>query len=106
MHVENFYRDAPIPITPDLSASLMTLKSSRDLPDEPAGLLSQTDRPTLLIKHCIAYATVEHIDYESGVPDSFLPVDFTALPMALMTRSRSTSGKPGEFFLELICCVL
>lgn len=92
VHVENFYRDALVKITPELQAALMRV-DSRDLPDSVVGLLPQTERPTMLIKHCIAHSIVEHISSESDVQDSFLPVDFVALPQALATR-RTTASKP------------
>jgi hypothetical protein len=94
VHVENFYRDAQIPITHKLQEELMAVESSRELPEEIAGLLPMTERPTMLIKHCLTHSIVEHITFESDVPDSFLPTDFTALPRALITR-RTTANKRG-----------
>ena len=94
VHVENFYRDANIPVTPELQAQLMKV-DSHHLPDSVAGLLPQSQRPTLLIKHCIAQSIVEHISADSEIPDSFLPSDFIALPQALGARN-STGDKPGK----------
>ena len=94
VHVENFYRDAQVNITPELQAALMRV-DSRYLPDSVAGLLPQTQRPTMLIKHCITQSIVEHISPESEIRDSFLPTDFVALPQALNAR-RTTAEKPGR----------
>jgi hypothetical protein len=71
--------------------------NSHHLPDSVAGLLPKTERPTMLIKHCIAQSIVEHISAESEIQDSFLPIDFIALPQALTTR-QTTAEKPGKSF--------
>ena len=98
VHVENYYRDAQVKITPELQNALMKVEGSKDLPDSVAGLLPNAQRPTMLIKHCIAHSIIEHIDSESDISDSFLPTDFIALPQALRTR-RTTANKPGKLSL-------
>jgi hypothetical protein len=98
VHVENYYRDTQVKITPDLQNALMKVEGSNDLPDSVAGLLPNAQRPTMLIKHCIAHSIIEHIDSESDISDSFLPTDFIALPQALRTR-RTTANKPGAYSL-------
>jgi hypothetical protein len=98
VHVENYYRDAQVKITPELQNALMKVEGSNDLPDSIAGLLPNAQRPTMLIKHSIAHSIIEHIDSESDISDSFLPTDFIALPQALRTR-RTTANKPGKLSL-------
>lgn len=95
VHVENFYRDAKVIITPELQDQLMTVDSEH-LPDSIVGLLPQTERPTMLIKHCIARSIVAHISSEIAIQDSFLPIDFIALPQVLAAR-RTTAEKPGKY---------
>jgi hypothetical protein len=93
LHVDNYYRDANVKMTPELQHELMKV-DSKHLPDSVAGLLPHTRTPTVLIKHCLAQLIISHISLEDkDAKDSFLPTDFTALPA---TFSTSTTGKPGK----------
>jgi hypothetical protein len=94
LHVENFYRNAAVPISPELQTDLMKVHSSY-LPDSVVSLLSQTKTQTQLIKHCLAYLIVSRIAADSDAPASFLPADFVALPRA-MGGTRANQDKPGK----------
>jgi hypothetical protein len=92
--VENFYRDAVVPISPESQKELMKVHSSY-LPDSVVNLLSQTKTQMLLIKHCLAYLIASRITADNDAPASFLPVDFVALPRA-MGGTRANQDKPGK----------
>ena len=94
IYAENFYRNAVVPISPELQTELMKVHSSY-LPHSVVSLLSQTKTPTLLIKHCLAYLIVSRITADSDAPSSFLPADFVALPRA-MGGTRANQDKPGK----------
>ena len=94
LHVENFYRNAAVSISPEMQRELMKVDSSY-LPDSAVGLLSQTRTPTMLIKHCLAHLIISRITADSDAPTSFLPADFVALPRA-MSSTRTNKDKPGE----------
>jgi hypothetical protein len=94
LHVENFYRNTAVSISPEMQRELMKVDSSY-LPDSVVGLLSQTRTPTMLIKHCLAHLIISRITADSDAPASFLPVDFVALPRA-MGGTRANKDKPGK----------
>jgi hypothetical protein len=94
LHVENFYRNAAVSISPEMQRELMKVDSSY-LPDSVVGLLSQTRTPTTLIKHCLAHLIVLRISTDSDAPASFLPADFVALPRAI-GGTRANKDKPGK----------
>ena len=94
IYAENFYRNAAVPISPELQTVLMKVHSSY-LPGPVVSLLSLTKKPTLLIKHCLAYLIVSRITADSDAPASFLPADFVALPRA-MGGTRANQDKPGK----------
>jgi len=94
LHVENFYHNAVVPISPGLQTELMKVHSSY-LPDSVVSLLSQTKTPMLLIKHCLAYLIVSRITADSDASASFLPSDFVALPRAI-GGTRANQDKPGK----------
>jgi hypothetical protein len=94
LHVENFYRNAAVSISPEMQRELMKVDSSY-LPDSVVGLISQTRTPTMLIKHCLAHLIISRITADSDGPASFLPADFVALPRA-MSGTRANKDKPGE----------
>ena len=94
VHVENFYRNAVVPISPELQTELMKVHSSY-LPDSVVSLLSQTKTPTLLIKHCLAYLIISRITADSDTSASFLPADFVVIPRA-MGSTRANQDKPGK----------
>jgi hypothetical protein len=94
VHVENFYRDAVVPISPESQTELMKVHSSY-LPDSVVNLLSQTKTQMLLIKHCLAYLIASRITADNDAPASFLPVDFVALPRAI-GGTRANQDKPGK----------
>ena len=94
LHVENYYRDAQVNLTPETEQELMEVDSP-NLPDAIKGLMPQTRMPTLLIKHCIANSIIDHITPGSGAADSFLPADYTALP-SILSNTRTTASKPGK----------
>lgn len=94
LHVENFYRNSAVSISPEMQRELMKVDSSY-LPDSVVGLLSQTGTPTMLIKHCLTHLIISRITADSDAPASFLPVDFVALPRA-MGGTRANKDKPGK----------
>jgi hypothetical protein len=94
LHVENFYHNATVSMSPEMQAELMKIDSSY-LPDSVVGLLPRTKTPTMLIKHCLAHLIVSHITPESETSASFLPADFMALPRA-MSGTRANNDKPGK----------
>jgi hypothetical protein len=94
LHVENFYRNAAVSISPEMQTELMKVDSNH-LPDSVVGLLSQTRTPAMLIKHCLAHLIVSRITADNDAPASFLPADFVALPRA-MGGTRANQDKPGK----------
>ena len=94
-HVENFYRNAAVSISPEIQAALMKVDSTH-LPDAVVGLLPQTKAPTMLIKHCLAQLIVSRITSDGDTSASFLPADFVVLPRAIGS-SRTNADKPGKY---------
>jgi hypothetical protein len=95
LHVENFYRNAAVSISPEIQSQLTQVGSSH-LPDSIVGLLPQTSTPTMLIKHCLAALIVSRITPETDTSASFLPADFVALPLAMGGTRTSANNKPGK----------
>ena len=94
-HVENFYRNAAVSISPEIQAGLMKVDSTH-LPDAVAGLLPQTKAPSMLIKHCLAQLIVSRITPDGDTSASFLPADFVVLPRAIGS-TQTNANKPGEY---------
>lgn len=94
MHVEQYYQDVAVKVDPSVHSDIARFDShlhQATLLD----LLAATRRPTMLIKHTIAYFIVSSISAESNSAVSFLPADFTALPQSIKgaTAARTNSGK-------------
>lgn len=94
LHVENFYRNAAVSISPEIQSQLMQVDLSH-LPDSVVGLLPPTKTPTMLIKHCLAALIVSRVTPETDTTASFLPADFVALPLA-MGSTQTNANKPGK----------
>jgi len=91
LHVENFYRDVLLPVTPEMQEQLQKVVSN-NLPDSVAALLPQTRHSTALIKHCLAQLIVTNISTTNSV---LLPEDYTALPQVIASTKSSSGTKPG-----------
>lgn len=94
MHVEQYYQDVAVKVDPSVHSDIARLDSHLHQASL-LELLAATRRPTMLIKHTIAYLIVSSISAESNSAVSFLPADFTALPQAIKSASpaRPDSGK-------------
>lgn len=91
MHVENFYKDAAnVHLGPEVQSKITEL-DSRHLPSPVLSLLPQSNRPTVLIKHCIGNLVISRIAAAEATAHSFLPKDFHS------PKSSSTvQSKPGR----------
>jgi hypothetical protein len=94
LHVENFYRNAAVSLSPEIQSQLLQVDSGL-LPESVVDLLPQTKTPTTLIKHCLAALVVSRITPETDTKASFLPIDFVALPQAIGS-TRTNADKPGK----------
>lgn len=77
-HVDSYYRNANAQLGPDTQSKLLALETHH-LSSPLVNLLSQTTRPTTLIKHCIAALIVSEISTAEGGRGGFLPRPFTSL---------------------------
>ena len=100
LHVENFYTDSagPSNMSEEVQTELLKLDSPF-LPKPLAVLLPQARSKTALIKHCLSHLIVSHITSEgtdsTDTNESFLPLEFVALPHAI-ERTRSNTTIPGK----------
>jgi hypothetical protein len=91
MHVENFYKDAAnVHLSSEVQSKITEL-DSRHLQGPLLSLLSQSSRPTVLIKHCIANLVISRIDAGEVTSHSFLPKGFSSLG-----HSSTAQRKPGR----------
>lgn len=71
--VEEFYSQLPMSTNERISASDLSSLSSPYLPGTLSDLLTRTQNPTVVIKHCIAHFLIRRIDTSVNSSQSFLP---------------------------------
>lgn len=91
LYVENYYKDAmAMPLNDGAKANFEDLEDA--YLDRPIlQLIQQTDRPTVIIKHCVASLIISNITASSGRASrngSFLPAEFMAVLPVSDTRER------------------
>ena len=96
LHVETFYAtpNPAIEMTENLKANLLRVDSTH-LPQPIVAMLFLVHDQTLLIKHCLANMILTKITCDGADAESFLPLDFTALPQAMKMETRNSRG-PGK----------
>jgi hypothetical protein len=86
LHVENFYHDVKVPITPAMEAELSRF-SSPHFPEPLVALLKSTSSPTTLIKHCMAHYVITLTSPTTvGPTRSLLPPEISEMVGAMNTR--------------------
>ncbi|KEF61129.1 uncharacterized protein A1O9_02694 [Exophiala aquamarina CBS 119918] len=100
MHVEQYYQDIAVKIDPLVHSNIAHFDSHLHQA-AILDLLATTRRPTMLIKHAIAYFIVSSISAESNSAISFLPADFTALPQSIQS---ATATKNNSMVFDAAYC--
>ncbi|KAK4542173.1 hypothetical protein LTR36_007020 [Oleoguttula mirabilis] len=72
LHVENFYANADVKLTPDVANNLSKLQTPH-LPDHVASVIASSKTALPIIKHCLAYLVTQSISIGTGSPHTLLP---------------------------------
>jgi hypothetical protein len=82
LHVENYYQDAMAMPVNGIAKSNLQIFENEYLQRPMLQLIQQTDRPTVVIKHCVASLIISKITASSKYANSdssFLPAEFMAV---------------------------
>lgn len=94
LHVENFYHDVKVPITPVMEAELSRYSSSY-LSESLVAVLNSTSSPTTVIKHCLAYHVMNLTSATTvGLTRSLLPPEISEMVSA-MNKGPTRKPTPG-----------
>lgn len=92
LHVENFYRDAAVPMSENLQAELLRVDSPH-LPEPIVALLPRARSQIALIKHCLLSYIVASISTDDNSVQSLLPADYATLPHLARASGQKKPGK-------------
>lgn len=91
LHVENYYRDVKVSITPTMESELSRF-SSPHLSEPLVAFLNSTSRPRELIKHSLAFYVISLTSAAGESTRSLLPLEIVEMVRASSKR-KTTPGK-------------
>jgi hypothetical protein len=90
LHVENYYRDVKVTITPTMESELSRF-SSRHLSEPLVAFLNSTSRPRELIKHSLAFYVLSLTSATGESTRSLLPPEIVEM-VSTLNKRKTTPG--------------